>query len=373
MSSTHSLLVVEDERTLRRLLEYRLDGHYDVRTAADGLEALEYVQERPPDLIVSDIMMPHMDGFALQEALQQDKDTRVIPFIFLTAKADDRSRLKGMRTGVDDYITKPFDTEQLLVRIRRLLERTETFRESLNAKLGRNFSEKLMPHAMPEVEGHRVFFASKPRRQGGGDLFDWTEPEEGTFFFIVGDVMGKGVEAKFYAFSFLSYVRGTLHAMLRETTSPADLMRRLNQLICDDQLLEDTFTSLLIVRWHAPTGQVTYANAGHCRPLLLTREQSRVVEHSDLVLGLEKNTGFEDASFTLEGDDALVLYTDGLTEQRLKSGRMIGEQGVLQIAETVRTVDAPVEKMLRAIRQNSQEETFDDDILVFWLQRWAEG
>ena len=93
----YSILVVEDEHTLRRLLEYRLSKQYHVRTAANGEEALDRTNEEIPDLIISDIMMPKMDGFALQAELQKHKDTRAIPFIFLTAKADEQSRLKGMR------------------------------------------------------------------------------------------------------------------------------------------------------------------------------------------------------------------------------------------------------------------------------------
>ena len=93
----HSILIVEDEHTLRRLLEYRLGKHYRVRTAANGEEALVRVADEAPDLIVSDIMMPRMDGFALQAALQEKKDTRAIPFIFLTAKADEQSRQRGRR------------------------------------------------------------------------------------------------------------------------------------------------------------------------------------------------------------------------------------------------------------------------------------
>ncbi|NBC18551.1 MAG: response regulator, partial [Bacteroidetes bacterium] len=190
----HSILVVEDEHTLRRLLEYRLNKHYAVRTAANGEEALTLVEDEVPDLIVSDIMMPKMDGFALQKALQKDKDTRIIPFIFLTAKADESSRLKGLRMGVDDYITKPFDIEQLLTRIERLLERTKLFQSRLDARLGQDFSEKLMPKTTPEVAGYRVRFKNIPREQGGGDLLDWTDMDDGSILFTVGDVMGKGVQ-----------------------------------------------------------------------------------------------------------------------------------------------------------------------------------
>jgi DNA-binding response OmpR family regulator len=184
-----SILVVEDEHTLRRLLEYRLSKLYRVRTAANGEEALQRIGEEIPDLIISDIMMPRMDGFALQAALHENKETRPIPFIFLTAKADEQSRLKGLRTGVDDYITKPFDIEQLLSRIDRLLERTKIFQTQLDARLGQDFSRKLMPKKMPQVEGYRAIFYNSPREQGGGDLFDWVEAEPGVFFFTLGDVM----------------------------------------------------------------------------------------------------------------------------------------------------------------------------------------
>src|SRR5690554_3731984 len=90
----YSILVVEDEHTLRRLLEYRLSKLYDVRSASNGEEALERIAEDIPDLIISDIMMPKMDGFALQSQLNTQRNTRAIPFIFLTAKADEQSRLK---------------------------------------------------------------------------------------------------------------------------------------------------------------------------------------------------------------------------------------------------------------------------------------
>lgn len=365
-----SLLIVEDERALRRLLEYRLGGKYEVYTAAHGREALDVVHERPPDLIVSDIMMPHMDGFALQEALQDNKNTRAIPFIFLTAKSDDDSRLKGLRQGVDDYITKPFDTEQLLERIDQLMERAEVFRSHLNAKLGQDFSERLMPRSLPEPAGWRTFFVSRPHDQGGGDLFAWEEPEPGVFFLTVGDVMGKGLQAKFYAYTFLSYIRGTIHAMLAEMRSPAVLMERINEMLLSDEVVEDTFASLLMARWDAAEGTVTYANAGHSRPLLLSaKEDSHIVKESDLVLGLEEGAAFHDHTVALADGEALVLYTDGLTEQRLESGRMIGEQGVLQIADSARTAEEPLSNILRAIKPNTQHGDFDDDILMFWLQR----
>lgn len=361
--------MVEDEHTLRRLLEYRLSKQFNVRTAANGEEALERIAEAIPDLIISDIMMPKMDGFALQAALQNSKDTRAIPFIFLTAKADEQSRLKGMRTGVDDYITKPFDIEQLLSRIERLLERTKIFQEQLDARIGQDFSRKLMPKKLPEVEGYRTRFHNSPLEHGGGDLFDWTEPEPGVFFFTIGDVMGKGLQAKFYAFSFLAYVRTTLHAMLQDSKSPAELMRRVNRVLMQDEFMQETFASLLIIRWDPATHQITYANAGHCRPVIASPEGAEVVAYSDMVLGLDVNAEFQDTHLTIPPHNALITYTDGLIEQHLEGGQMVGEEGILNLTPQVMDQAEPIETLLSEVLRLSQDAEFTDDILVFWLER----
>ena len=365
----HSILVVEDEHTLRRLLEYRLGKQYDVRTAANGEEAIERIAEEIPDLIISDIMMPRMDGFALQAALQEDKSTRAIPFIFLTAKADDSSRMRGMRMGVDDYITKPFDIEQLLTRIERLMERTKIYQTQLDARIGKDFSQKLMPKKLPEVGGYTVHFHNSPRDHGGGDLFDWTESEPGTFIFTIGDVMGKGLQAKFYAFSFLSYVRGTLHAMLRETSSPALLMQRVNNLLMQDEVMEETFASLLLLKWEPAKNQVTYTNAGHCRPILVSPHETAIVEQSDIILGLDPNAKFTDRTVEIPEGAAFLAYTDGLMEQPLASGEMVGEEGIREGATRALWEPNPIGSMLTDVLNRSESPQFDDDILVFWLQR----
>lgn len=372
MSKAHSLLVVEDELTLRRLLEYRLGKHYAVRTASNGEEALDAVREVPPDLIVSDVMMPRMNGFELQDALQTQKTTRAIPFIFLTAKADEKSRAKGLRTGVDDYITKPFDVEQLLSRIDRLLERAEVYRSELDAKIGRDLSQRLMPRALPEVPGYRADLRAQPHQHGGGDLFDWIESEPGVYYFTTGDVMGKGVQAKFYAYGFLGYIRNTLRSLLSEgsSASPATLMNRINEVLLRDEVMSETFVSLLLMRWEPAHHRVTYVNAGHCRPVLAGTSTTSLIEQSDLILGLKPDVTFEDTTFTIDEGTALLAYTDGLTEQHLRDGKPLGEEGVVELASTVRTTEEPLDQVLEMLGAYSATEGFQDDILLFWLQRW---
>ena len=222
---------------------------------------------------------------------------------------------------------------------------------------------------MPEVPGHRVTFYSSPREQGGGDLLDLHQASSGVYFFTIGDVMGKGLQAKFYAFSFLSYVRGTLHAMLAPETSPADILSRLNEVLMQDEVMADTFASLLLLKWDVERHTVTFANAGHPRPIMAKQFGSHVLESSDLILGLDASAQFHDETTHFDEGDALVAYTDGIMEQRLKSGEMVGEAGVLRAATSSRTSARPIETMLSNILDESEEDDFTDDVLVFWLQR----
>ncbi len=131
-----TILVVEDNIALlygiKDLLER--EGYY-VLTARDGLEALEIMERTCPDLIIADIMMPRMDGYAFYEAVRNRPEWVPIPFIFLTAKATREDIIKGKAMGAEDYITKPFDIRELLVAVRSRLERARTLREVTEAKV----------------------------------------------------------------------------------------------------------------------------------------------------------------------------------------------------------------------------------------------
>jgi serine phosphatase RsbU (regulator of sigma subunit) len=142
-------------------------------------------------------------------------------------------------------------------------------------------------------------------------------------------------------------------------------------MLLDDDVLEDTFASFLLMHWDPQAHTVTYANAGHCRPVLLTDDGAQIVEHSDLILGLEADASFSDSTLDLAPNTALVAYTDGLMELPTTDDNMLGEEGVLDVAAAAHGSDAPIEQLNQAALDRSAEETFQDDILVVWLQRDA--
>ena len=114
------ILVVEDHRDLREYLTRLLSG-YRVRSASDGRQALDRIKERVPKLVVSDVMMPHMDGYELCAAIKSDPATAHVPVILLTAQAGLAPKVRGLDVRADDYLTKPFHEEELLARVQNLL------------------------------------------------------------------------------------------------------------------------------------------------------------------------------------------------------------------------------------------------------------
>ena len=118
------VLVVEDEASLATMLRYNLEKQgFRVDEAGDGQEALTRISEAPPDLVLLDWMLPVMSGIEVCRQIRRRPDTRDLPVIMVTARTDDQDAVRGLNTGADDYITKPFNMEALLARMRALLRR----------------------------------------------------------------------------------------------------------------------------------------------------------------------------------------------------------------------------------------------------------
>ena len=118
------VLVVEDDAAIATLLRYNLEKQgYRVAEAADGQEALNLIQEQQPNLVLLDWMLPSLSGIEVCRQIRRKPETRDLPVIMVTARTEDQDAVRGLNTGADDYITKPFNNDALLARIRALLRR----------------------------------------------------------------------------------------------------------------------------------------------------------------------------------------------------------------------------------------------------------
>ncbi len=136
------LLVVDDEPNLLRAVAVTLRAAgYDVTTARSGAEALVRVAESLPDLVVSDVRMPGIDGYQLARQLRSSSHTELIPIVFLTAKDELSDRVAGFRSGVDAYLTKPFEPDELLAVIANILRRVERTHSGIARLVGAGAAE----------------------------------------------------------------------------------------------------------------------------------------------------------------------------------------------------------------------------------------
>ncbi|UZR99298.1 hybrid sensor histidine kinase/response regulator transcription factor [Chondrinema litorale] len=155
-----SVLLVEDNYDFRVFMRETLQDKYQVFEAPDGKKGIDLVHQKHPDLIISDVMMPEMDGMEMCKKLKKDVRTSHIPLILLTARTADEDKIKGLEIGADDYITKPFKMELLLLRLQNLIDKQKQTQKRFQKKMDINTSEieissideKLLKKAIALVE-----------------------------------------------------------------------------------------------------------------------------------------------------------------------------------------------------------------------------
>jgi DNA-binding response OmpR family regulator len=144
MDNKDTVLVVEDNTDLREFISTTLQSYnYAVLVASDGEEALQLALKFVPNLVLSDLMMPRMNGIELTRKIKEDERISHIPVVLLTAKNESQSRIDGLKTGADDYLTKPFSPDELLVRISNLIDQRK--------KLAIKFRERILVSTTPSI------------------------------------------------------------------------------------------------------------------------------------------------------------------------------------------------------------------------------
>jgi DNA-binding NarL/FixJ family response regulator len=160
------LLVVDDEPNLLRAVAACLKAEdYEVSTARSGHEALVQLAESVPDLIISDIRMPGMDGYKLARQLRGSPRTALVPIVFLTAKDETADRIEGFRSGIDAYLTKPFEPDELIAVVNAILQRVERTHSQIARLVGAGNSEEtsgsLHDEALTDAENHVAVAVSR--------------------------------------------------------------------------------------------------------------------------------------------------------------------------------------------------------------------
>ena len=348
-----TILAVDDDIDILELVQMSLTTEgFNVVTANNGMSALEKAKAHLPDIILLDLMMPVMDGFEVIGKLRAEPETRAIPVIMLTARAQTHERVQGLNAGADDYITKPFDLDELTARIEAVLGRTRPTKyiNPLISIMGDWFTEEgveqlaahletaaviqqnLIPQKAPNLSRFDIAGSLRSSMTVSGDFYDFIMLDDNHLGIAIADVRGKGIPAALL----MVMIRTILRLICREETSPAAVLKRINDLLAVDTDPE-LFATMVYGILDSASMTFTYSSAGHCYPLHLKNGGTEInqLETGGMILGTFDYAAFESETIHLAPADALLLYTDGITEAERKSDETFyGEERLAAIFQS---------------------------------------
>ncbi|MGK5444080.1 SpoIIE family protein phosphatase [Micromonospora sp. URMC 105] len=468
------ILLADDNADLREHVTRLLGPSYEVVAVPDGVAALEQAVAGSFDLVLSDVMMPRLDGFGLVRALRANPGTRHVPIVLLSARAGSAEAVAGLAVGADDYLTKPFSGQELTARVRanvelgqlrgqiirrlraladaavavntarstgevvqvaarhalglaeaaRVLVTTAGARFEVDgggdvpaepshllpltgttgAQLGElrvwhrdgdgteqaaltelarlvgvrlenaqlyetehriatTLQHSLLPRTLPQLPGAVVasrYLPGSADVEVGGDWYDVIGIADDELVLVIGDVVGKGVQAA----AAMGQLRNGLRAYLLEGYDPGQSLTRLNRLVGSTE--HQSFATVVCL-WFSPrTGRLRYASAGHPSPLLIRGDDVAFLHEGALgpPIGAIAGTTYRTVEGELAPGGRLLLYTDGLIEDR----QVDIDEALAQLRRDAAVRGEHVADLVDAVVERVAERTRRDDVAVLALE-----
>ena len=365
-----SILLVDDNATNLQVLYQTLEGEgCKLLVAKDGESALGIARRANPDLILLDIMMPGIDGFEACRQLKTDKSTSGIPVIFLSALDQTEDKVKGLHLGAVDYVSKPFQPDEIKARvnthltIHRLKREVEDQKNQLEHELEvvSDVQRKLLPKQIPQIENLRLAAYYQTSRYAGGDYYDIIELPDQRWGILVADAEGHSAPAAVLMAMTCILFRSYPDAAYR----PDEVIDFLNKHLC--KVADPSFMTALYAVFDSRHRRLTFARAGHPLPMVYRVSQGRSEEldpEGVAPLGIfPYDQEVPSIETELEPGDRFLLYTDGVSERFDPSGQLFGEQRLLDQltkADAGSPQDA-LERIMSNVDQFAGDRPADDD------------
>jgi phosphoserine phosphatase RsbU/P len=391
-----SILAVDDTPANLQVLAGMLKEHgYKVRPVPSGKLALLAARRDPPDLILLDINMPEMNGYEVCEHLKADDKLKEIPVIFISALTEQLDKVKAFSTGGVDYLTKPFQMEELHARVETHLNlrRLQIELEETNARLAKangrmsddlkaaaTVQETFLPREVPRVPGTDFAWICRPCDELGGDGLNAIPLDDGRVGVYILDVSGYGVVSALLSVTLsrlLSPPSEPSSILIRngdvgdrlDITPPAEVAARLARLFPFDSA-PDKFATMVYGIVSAATGEFRYISAGHPGLVHLPSGGDPVTLKSQgFPIGLDDNA-YEERLVLLGAGDRLYLYSDGVSEAMDRAGKQFGDPRILDVIGKGRSepLHESVAILLGEIARWHGFERFQDDISILAVE-----
>ena len=381
-------LIAEDDPVARRLASLFLEKWgYEVQAVSDGIEAWEILQQPDaPKLALLDWMMPGLDGLEICRRVRRktDKDIGYTYLIMVTSKDRKEDFIAGLEAGADDYLTKPFDSNELRIRLRtatRMLELQEkllTSRKELTSKrqqeveIGVKIQETLLLAQPPERIGRlQIAAVTEPSEEIGGDFYEFLPQGEDILDVIVGDVMGKGVPAALLgAATKTHFVRAINELIINKGSgnlpSPQEVVMAVHKQMTHHMIDMGLFLTVFYARINLKINKLEFVDCGHTHALYFSNKtgDTSTLAGENMPLGFTTAETYSQNSMDIAKGDILLFYSDGVTEAKDNGGDFFGQRRVGKILqkEAHQAPSEIVHSLLNKITEFSGSQKFSDDL-----------
>lgn len=380
-----TILLVDDEKLVRLVARRRLSKlNYRVLEAENGREALEVLEREPVDLVLSDWMMPELDGPGLCEAMKRNDRWRSIHFILMTALDEPEQIAEGLSRGADDFLPKSASDQEILARVgaglraRQLwLELEDSYRvisekqAQLDAELysASEFVRSLLPLPGEVVPGIKLAWEFLPSSQLGGDLFQVARWDEDHVGIMILDMSGHGTGPALRAVSLAMWFKGTHIAQSFPGFDPGEIVTQLN---AENPMTDkgDYFTIWVGVL-QLSTRLLRFASAGHPGTILVRKNAPSVVlGEKTWPTGFSPNEIYSTNSISLASHDRLYLFSDGIYEVVNAQNEIWGRERLQKALESVftRPMKLGLKSLIHSSRSWQIDGIFGDDVAVVGLE-----
>lgn len=401
--AVRNVLVVDDSSSMRVSLAQMLRAAgYSVRGAVSGNDALQMCREDPPDLVLSDWMMPGMDGLEFCHEFRKMPREGYGYFILLTSKSDRQDMARGFDAGADDFLTKPVNAVELRARItaaervvrmereltekNRLVQTTlrelQQVHEAINGDLveARKLQQSLVRERFRDFGNAKVSLKLHSCGHVGGDLVGMFQISKSQIGIYGMDVSGHGISSALMTARLAGYLSATApeqnialvaggNGQFR-ARDPDETAAILNELILGEIETEHYLTLLLAIL-DLETGEVSYVQAGHPAPLIQRSDGTTIFSgEGGLPVGLIGNASYQSRRIQLYPGDRLLIYSDGMMECRKPDGGMLGEVGLASVIQGLRHAEGEdcLETLIWHLADVMQTDHFDDDVSAVLLE-----
>lgn len=391
------VLVAEDDRATRmRILTFLKEWGYEGIEAADGAEAWAKFQSVAPSIVISDWLMPGMDGIELIRNIRSDTGDQAYHYtIILTSRSEMKDVVEGLEAGADDFVSKPFDKDELRVRVQageriirlehaleeqnlqleasnwEITKSNQRMRESLLAAAA--IQRSFLPPTEMEAGGTRFACCYEPCDELAGDTLNIIALDDRHVALYTIDVSGHGVPAALLSVHLsriLTRLRGP-DAILQcsdkdgeyHSVAPAEILEQLNRKFMFDTENQQYFTMIIgVLDLH--DRRFRYSSAGHPGPILLSGGRATVLSPTPPAVGLFPDPTFREHMLEFKAGDRLLFYTDGVYEATDDDGEEFGEHRLAESfsAAAGSGLGTALNQVITEARQWGCGRPFEDDI-----------